>query len=146
MTLSSAAKWLLLVPLAGAVLAGCGALEPPPQSYPHVSVRFDVTVPADTPTDATLILVGSNVALGSETAQGFRLRRQPDGHYTGLVRLPLDTDVSYDIWRGDVWSPELSAEGTPLAARRSFRAEGDMTVTATVARWGAPSKGPPPGG
>ena len=143
MTLSPAAKWLLF---ASAVLAGCGALEPPPQEYPHVTVTFDVTVPADTPADAVITVVGSSLALGSETAPGFKLRRPAaDGHYTGLVRMPRDSDVSYDIWQGDVWIPEVSSEGTPLMARRTLRAEGDMTVPITVARWGSPSKGPAPG-
>ncbi len=144
MTLSLAAKWLLLVPLAGAVLAGCGALQPAPHEQPHASVSFDVTVPADTPADAVVTVVGSDLALGSDTARGFRLRRQPDGHYTGLVRMALASDVSYELWIGDVWIPEVSAEGSPMA-RHTFRVEGDMTVTATVARWGAPSKGPPQG-
>ena len=142
MNLSTAAKWLLLV---SAVLAGCGAIEPPPQEHPHVTVTFDVTVPADTPANAVITVVGSSLALGSETAPGFKLRRQTDGHYTGLVRMPRDSDVSYDIWQGDVWIPEVSAEGTALAARRTLRAEGDMTVAITVARWGSPSKGPAPG-
>jgi predicted alpha/beta superfamily hydrolase len=142
MTLPLAAKWLLLVPLVGAVLAGCGAIEPAPQEQPHASVTFDVTVPSDTPADAVITVVGSDVSLGSNTARGFRLRRQPDGHYTGLVRMALGADVSYALWIGDVWIPEVSAEGASLA-QHSFRVEGDMTVTATVARWGAPSKGPP---
>jgi predicted alpha/beta superfamily hydrolase len=142
MNLSPAAKWLLF---ASAVLVGCGAIEPPPQEYPYVTVTFDVTVPADTSADAVITVVGSSLALGSETAPGFKLRRQADGHYTGLVRMPQDSDVSYDIWQGDVWIPEVSAGGTPLTARRTLRAEGDMTVAISVARWGSPSKGPAPG-
>ena len=142
MTLSHAAKWFLLVPLAGAVLAGCGAIEPPPQEYPHATVTFDVMVPADTPADAVITVVGSNLALGSDTAPGFQLRRQRDGHYSSTLRIALDADVSYELWRSEVWLPELSADGAPVP-RRAFRVEGDMTVTATVARWGAPSKGPP---
>src|SRR5688572_28716416 len=109
MTLSLAAKWLLLVPLAGAVLAGCGAIEPAPQEQPHASVTFDVTVPADTPATAVITVVGSDLTLGSDTARGFRLRRQPDGHYTGMLRMALAADVSYELWQGDVWIPEVSA-------------------------------------
>ncbi|PTL77260.1 hypothetical protein [Vitiosangium sp. GDMCC 1.1324] len=141
MTLSHAAQWFLLVPLASAVLAGCGAIEPAPQSYPHVTVSFDVTVPADTPPDAVVTVVGSDEALGGNTAPGFRLRRQGE-HFTGSVRLSLDADVSFELWLDDVWRPELSADGSPMP-RHSFRAGDDMMVTTTVARWGSPGKGPP---
>ncbi|HEX8825481.1 MAG TPA: alpha/beta hydrolase-fold protein [Archangium sp.] len=141
MTFPHAAKWLLLVPFVGAVLAGCGAIEPAPQAVPHASVTFDVTVPADTPAEAIITVVGSHLALGSDTAPGFQLRRQGDGHYTGVVRISQGAEVSYDLWQRDVWIPELSADGAPVP-RRTFTVEGDMTVTVTVARWGAPSKGP----
>ncbi|MFL5353734.1 alpha/beta hydrolase [Archangium sp.] len=141
MLLSHAAKWFLLVPLASAVLVGCGALEPAPQQYPHATVSFDVTVPADTPAEVVVTVVGSDVSLGGEKAPGFRLRRQ-GSHYTGSLRLAVGEDVSFDLWQEDLWAPELSAEGSPVP-RHSFRVEGDMTVNATVARWGAPGRGPP---
>ena len=141
MSLSHTAKWFLLISLASAVLAGCGAIEPPPQEYPHATVSFYVTVPADTPDDVVVTVVGSAAALGSDTAPGFRLRRQREGHYTGSLRLPVGADVSFDLWQDDVWIPELSAEGSPVP-RHTFRVDGDMTVEATVARWGEPARAP----
>jgi hypothetical protein len=141
MILSHAAKWFLLVPLASAVLVGCGALEPPPQEYPHATVSFDVTVPADTPANAVVTVVGSEASLGGDKAPGFRLRRQLDGHYTGFVRLPVGAEVSFDVWLEGVWTPEFSADGAPVS-RHTFRVDGDMTVRVTVARWGEPGNGP----
>jgi predicted alpha/beta superfamily hydrolase len=142
MTLSYAAKWLLLIPLVGAVLTGCGAIEPAPQVVPYSSVTFLVTVPSDTPSDALITVVSSHASLGGDTAPGFVLRRQGAGVYSGLVRLPVGEEVSFDVWQGDVWRPELAADGAPVS-RHTFMVEaGDMTVPVTVARWGAPSKGP----
>lgn len=143
MPLSHAAKWLLFVPLVGAVLAGCGAIEPPPPQYPHATVTFEVTVPADTPANVLVAVVGSDPSLGKETAPGFQLRRQREGLYSGSVRLAVGAEVSFELWQAEVWRPELSTDGAP-ASRHTFLVEGDMTVTATVARWGAPSMGPPP--
>ncbi len=142
MTLSHATKWLLLLPLVGAVLAGCGAIQPAPQAVPHATDTFHVTVPSDTPTDAVIPVVSSHPSLGGETAPGFVLRRLGAGVYSGLVRLPVGAEVSFDVWQGDVWRPELSADGTAVS-RHTFTVEaGDMTAPVTVARWGEPSKGP----
>ncbi|WP_157758707.1 hypothetical protein [Cystobacter fuscus] len=135
-------KWFLLIPLASVVLMGCGAIEPPPQEYPHATVTFDVTVPDGTPSDAVITVLGSHASLGGNVAPGFYLRRQTNGHYTGMVRLAVDAEVSYTLWREDVWTPELSSEGTPVPLR-SFRVTGDMTVNAQIARWGTPLQGPP---
>ena len=135
-------KWFSLIPLAGAVL-GCGALEPAPRIQPHASVTFDVTVPPDTPASATINVVGSAAALGEDTAPGFHLRRGVDGHYTGMVRLAIDSEVSYELRREQGWTPELSSQGEPMP-RRTFSVDGDMTVSVTVARWGAPGETPPP--
>ncbi|HEY0093229.1 MAG TPA: hypothetical protein VGB96_02845 [Archangium sp.] len=140
MNLSLSAKWFLLVPLVGVVLAGCGAIEPPPPSYPYATVSFDVTVPSDTPPDVVITVVGSDPSLGGDTAPGFRLRRY-EAHYLGTVRLPVGAEVSYALWVDEAWRPELSAEGSPVP-RHSFRVDGDMTVTASVARWGEPGQGP----
>jgi len=142
MTLSYAAKWLLLIPLVGAVLAGCGAIEPAPQAVPHASVTFLVTVPSDTPTDAVISVVSSHASLGGDTAPGFVLRRQGAGVYSGLVRLPVGAEVSFDVWQGDVWRPELSADGAPVPRHTFTVEEGEMTAPVTVARWGEPGKGP----
>ncbi|QRK05737.1 hypothetical protein JQX13_37160 [Archangium violaceum] len=141
MTLSHAAKCFLLVPLASAMLVGCGAIEPPPQEYPHATVTFDVTVPSDTPANAIVTVVGSDPSLGGDATPGFHLRRQGE-HYMGSVRLALEADVSFELWLEDSWCPELSADGAQ-APRHSFRVEGDMTVPVTVTDWGAPSLGPP---
>jgi hypothetical protein len=135
-------KWFLLIPLACAVLVGCGAIEPPPPEYPHATVIFDVTVPEGTPADAVITILGSDPSLGGNQAPGFYLRRQADGHYTGMVRLSVDAEVTYTLWRQDVWTPELTADGTPTP-RRSFHVDGDMTVSAQVVRWGEPLQGPP---
>jgi hypothetical protein len=142
MSLSHPLKWFLLIPCLGVVLGGCGAIEPPPPEILYATVTFDVMVPAETPAEADVTVLGSEASLGGDAAPGFHLRRQADGHYTGLVRLVRDAEVSYALWRQDVWTPELSSEGAPMP-RRSFRVEGDMTVSAQVLRWGEPREGPP---
>lgn len=141
MNLSLSAKWFLLVSLAGVVLAGCGAIEPPPPSYPHATVSFDVKVPTETPADVVVTVVGSDPSLGGDTAPGFRLRRLGEGQYTGMIRLPVGEEVSFDVWVEGAWRPELSAEGSPVP-RHTFRVDGDMTVDVTVSRWGEPGQGP----
>lgn len=140
MSLSHTVKWFLLLPLVCVVLAGCGAIEPPPPSYPHATVSFDVMVPSDTPSNVVVTVVGSDPSLGGGTAPGFRLRRY-GAHYQGSVRLPVGAEVSFELWVDEAWRPELSAEGSPVP-HHSFRVDGDMTVTATVARWGEPGQGP----
>jgi hypothetical protein len=129
-------KWWSLLPLAGAVL-GCGAIESAPREIPHASVTFDVTVPADTPATTSINVVGTAPALGEDRAPGFHLRRGAEGHYTGLVRLAVDDEVSFEVRREEGWRPEVSAQGEPMP-RRTFRVEGDMTVPVQVSRWGAP--------
>lgn len=142
MSHSLRSKWWSLLPLAGALL-GCGAIEAAPREIPYASVTFDVTVPADTPTTTSVNVVGSEPVLGEGTAPGFHLRRGADGHYTGLVRLAVDTEVSFELRREEGWHPEVSAQGEPIP-RRAFRVEGDMTVPVRVSRWGAsePITGP----
>jgi hypothetical protein len=100
-------------------------------------------VPADTPAEALVAVVGSDPSLGKEMAPGFQLRRQREGLYSGSVRLAVGAEVSFELWQAGVWRPELSLDGSPIS-RHTFQVKGDMTVTATVARWGAPSQGPPP--
>ena len=60
-----------------------------------------------------------------------------------LVRLAVDTEVSFELRREEGWHPEVSAQGEPIP-RRAFRVEGDMTVPVRVSRWGAsePITGP----
>lgn len=137
-----ALKWLSLIPLAGAVL-GCGAIEPPPRIVPHASVTFDVTVPPDTPGSTSITVVGSEPALGGGAVPGFYLRRGPDGHYLGMVRLPVDAEVSYEVRSAEGGTPEVSLQGEPMP-RRTFVVHGDMTEAASVVRWGAPGSAPGP--
>ncbi len=141
MTSSRAATCLLFVSLASVTLAGCGAIEAPPKVIPYVSVTFEVTVPADTPPDAVITVVGSALTLGSDMAPGFGLRPQGGGRHVGLVRMQVGEDVSYEIWQRDTWIPEVDAMGARMA-RRTFRVTGDMKVEAAVEHWGAPTEGP----
>jgi predicted alpha/beta superfamily hydrolase len=141
MSSSRAATCLLFVSLASVTLAGCGAIEPPPKVVPYVSVSFEVTVPADTPPDAVITVVGSALTLGSDMAPGIGLRPQGGGRHVGLVRMQLGEDVSYEIWQRDTWIPEVDAMGARMA-RRTFRVTGDMKVEAAVEHWGAPAEGP----
>jgi predicted alpha/beta superfamily hydrolase len=143
MTSFRAAVCLLFFSLASVMLAGCGAIEPPPQVIPYASVTFEVKVPEDTPPGAIITVVGSSLTLGSDMAPGFGLRSQGGGRHVGLVRMMVGEDVSYDIWQRDTWIPEADATGARVA-RRTFRVEGDMTVSITVEHWGAPAAGPKP--
>ena len=143
MTPSRAAACLLFASLVSVTLAGCGAIEPPPQVTPYASVTFEVTVPSDTPSDAVITVVGSSLTLGSDMAPGFGLRPQGGGRHVGLVRMQVGEDVSYDIWQQGTWIPEVDATGARVP-RRTFRVDGDMKVSLTVEHWGAPSGGPTP--
>jgi predicted alpha/beta superfamily hydrolase len=132
----------LLCLLATAVyLAGCGGGEAPENAT--TPVTFALTVPAETPANVELALVGTAGALGADRAPGLLLSREAEGRYTATVKLRAGEEVAFDIWQREVWIPEADATGAPVPRHRVTVQEG-MTVELSVARWGAPSKGPPP--
>jgi predicted alpha/beta superfamily hydrolase len=135
-------KPLLCLLAAALCLAGCGG-EGTAQKNPTTPVTFALTVPAETPTNVELALVGTAGALGAERAPGMLLTREAEGRYTGTAKLRVGDEVAFDVWQRDVWIPEVDVTGAPVPRHR-FTVHGGMTVDLTVARWGEPSKGPPP--
>lgn len=60
-------------------------------------VRFDVTVPANTPCGATVAVIGNDPALGDGKPPGLALTRDVDGHFRGSVMLPVRKVLRYNF-------------------------------------------------
>jgi predicted alpha/beta superfamily hydrolase len=135
-------KSLLCLLVTAVCLAACGGGEGTSENA-TTPITFALNVPAETPANVELALVGTAGALGADRAPGLLLSRAAEGRYTATVKLRVGEEVAFEVWQREVWIPEVDATGAPVPRHR-FTVQEGMTVELTVARWGAPSKGPPP--
>src|SRR5271170_466483 len=75
-----------------------------------VPVRFEVTAPADTPTDQTLYISGDASTLGNWDAAGIPMVRGADGKYTATVQLLSGIQHAFKITRG-TWGTVERGDG-----------------------------------
>jgi predicted alpha/beta superfamily hydrolase len=131
---------LLLWLAVGLVLGGSATAQVP--STRAARLLFDVTVPPETPADASVSLVGTHPALGGGAEPGLVLRHQGGGHFTGTVDVPPGQELSYRILlTGAGRQVELDESGAVVAARK-LASRSSRTVRLSVARWG-PEAGQP---
>ena len=99
---------------------------------PLATLRFEVTVPVQTPDDAIVHLTGSVDGLGPWDPAGLPLRG--DGLWVGELQLPVGTELEFKATRGSWETVEKDRQGDEIDNRR-WRVDGDETVAFTVARW-----------
>jgi predicted alpha/beta superfamily hydrolase len=99
-----------------------------------VTLEFVVTVPGDTPRDATLHLSGDHVTLGTWSGQGLELQRTPDGTYAASAAFKRGESMLYKVTRGSWATVEKGASGGEVDNRR-VTADADKRVEVEVASW-----------
>jgi len=125
---------LSLVALALA-LGGCTA----PEKEAPGTVTFQITVPDNTPADATVYVTGDQEPLGKWNGQGLLLSKQADGTYSGNTVLPPGSQFQWKVTRGSWDSVELGPNFENTDNRAYTVALHDNVAKATVARWRAPT-------
>lgn len=104
-------------------------------SAAEAAVRFEVRVPAGTPTDAVLQICGDRTELGTWSGRGVRLTRLEDGRHVGEVELPAGTPFQFKVTRGGWDTVEKSATGEEIANRQAVATGGADTLAIVVAGW-----------
>lgn len=115
-------------------------LPPPPApTYERVSVLFDVTVPAPTPTNASVAIVGNDEALGNWALPGLPLTRDADGHFRGTVVLSTRKTVFYNIVLANEGGQEADPTGR-ISEGRAFTVEDreSLEIRPVVRNWFIP--------
>src|SRR5512132_3755200 len=108
--------------LAVASLAACG---------PTAGIRFDVTVPADTPQGAAVVVTSTDPAFGS----GVTLTRGDDGLYHGFVAVKDGTPVHFELHLQSPEAAEVDFAYQPVAGHDATVALRAPNVPVTVVRW-----------
>jgi len=140
MTQRSPSRFSLLLLLALTALAGCDPKPTPPMppgEQPYTEVQFDVTVPAETPVEASVFIKGSDPSLTGASNKGLELVFQGGNVYSGKTRLPKRTDITYTV---HLDKPEaqvaLDAAGVVVPTRTLRVEQDEEKVSLTVERWG----------
>ena len=103
--------------LALTALTGCP--KPPPTPDQNYSdVQFDVTVPPETPVNATLLLSGEDAAFKGPSGQGLELVYQGGNTFTVKARMPKNQLLVYTI-RMTAPSEQMAIHGQRMAAIRN---------------------------
>ena len=112
-----------------------------------VQVVFSVSVPAETPQEATLRLAGNLYQLGNTFADlsgGIStlasrmpiLTRVSDSHYETVLNLPIGAYVEYKYTLGDgLWNAEHSSDG-PLMIHHFIVPNTNTQMNDSVSNWG----------
>jgi len=99
-----------------------------------VTIRFIVTVPADTSDDQPVYLSGDNEPLGNWDGAGLLLERHDDGTYQGSLPFRRGAMVQFKATRGSWQTVERNEAGGDID-NRYFVADKDKPVKAVVASW-----------
>jgi predicted alpha/beta superfamily hydrolase len=130
--------FLLLLTLTA--LTGCDPKPPPAPEQKYSEVQFDVTVPLETPVDATLLLTGEDPAFKGLSGQGLELTYQGGTTFTVKARMPKKQPLTYTL---RMTAPSahvaLDAAGTAVPARTLEVDENEESVSFSVERWGPES-------
>lgn len=107
-----------------------------PSTFADVPVEFFVTVPEDTPPDATVCLSGSHPALGNWSPGGVPLKRLDDGRYYIKLKLPVNAQFEYKASLGSWATVEKNKRGGEVS-NRQLKVSGPQRADITVERWAA---------
>jgi predicted alpha/beta superfamily hydrolase len=99
-----------------------------------VHIRFRISVPASTPAEPSIHVVGSDPILGGWSHPGLLARRVRDRHYEAECELPRGESIEFKITRGTWASAEVFPSGTPRYNRHR-RFQRAATVGVVVRQW-----------
>ncbi|WP_375769351.1 alpha/beta hydrolase-fold protein [Archangium gephyra] len=140
MTHRQPTRFPLLLLLTLTALAGCDPKPPPTPEQSYSEVQFDVTVPLETPVDATLLLTGADPAFKGPSGQGLELIYQGGTTFTVKGRMPKNQPLTYSIrMTAPSTHVALDAAGTAVPARTLEAHENEENVSFSVERWGPES-------
>jgi predicted alpha/beta superfamily hydrolase len=129
-----------LLLLALTALVGCDPKPPtptPPAEQTYSDVQFDVTVPPETPVNATLLLTGSDPAFNGVSGRGLELIFQGGTTFSVKAKLPTDKALTYRIV---MTTPSaqvaLDAAGAAVPERTVTVHAAEENVSFSVERWG----------
>ncbi|HEX5752531.1 MAG TPA: alpha/beta hydrolase-fold protein [Archangium sp.] len=127
----------LLLLLTLTALTGCPR---PPTTTPeqnYSDIQFDVTVPLETPVNATLLLSGEDAAFKGPTGQGLELVYQGGTTFSVKTRVPKHQPLTYTV-RMTTPSEQVALDtaGSAVPARTLEAHENEENVSFGVERWG----------
>lgn len=129
---------LLLITLTA--LTGCDPKPPPAPGQNYSEVQFDVTVPLETPVNATLLLTGEEPAFKGPSGQGLELTYQGGTTFTVKARMPKNQALTYTLrMTAPSTHVALDAAGSAVPARTLEAHENEQNVSFSVERWGPAS-------
>lgn len=105
----------------------------PETSTPTTS--FVVTVPPETPEDATVHISGNHAALGDWDGIGVALERGGDGRWRTTLSFSIGTTLEFKVTRGSWETVEKDENGGEIANRTHTVASSSETIEITVASW-----------
>ncbi|WP_257457656.1 alpha/beta hydrolase-fold protein [Archangium lipolyticum] len=138
MTHTHPSRFTFLLLVALTALAGCEPKpDPTPTEQNYTDVQFNVTVPTETPVDATLLLKGEDPSFKGPSGQGLELTFQGGNTFSVKARLPKNKELTYTL---QMTSPTaqvaLDSAGAPVPARTVQVHENEEMVDFEVERWG----------
>jgi predicted alpha/beta superfamily hydrolase len=104
------------------------------EAQTQVTIRFNVTVPDNTPADAAVYLSGGSPQFGRWDGQGLKLDRDDDGHFVKEVVLERGMYIEFKATLGTWERVEKSAVGGEID-NRHVTADTDKRVRFVVASW-----------
>ncbi|AKI98885.1 putative alpha/beta superfamily hydrolase [Archangium gephyra] len=126
----------LLLLLTLTALTGCPKPPPTPEQT-HSEIQFDVTVPPETPVNATLLLTGEDSAFKGPTGQGLELVFQGGTTFSAKTRVPKNQPLTYTV---QMTTPSaqvaLDTAGSVVPARTLEAHQNEENVSFSVERWG----------
>lgn len=140
MTHRTPSRLPFLLLLALTALAGCDPKPPTPtpSEQNYSAVQFDVTVPPETPVNATLLLTGSDPAFNGPSGQGLELVFQGGTTFSVKAKLPKDKALTYRIvMTKPAAQMALDAAGAAVPDRTVTVHEAEENVSFNVERWGS---------
>ncbi len=112
------------------------------QTTGRVDIRFEITVPEETPAPSTFYLIGNAVEVGNWEGSGLPLKAAGSQRFSCTVSLLIGTELEYKITRGSWAEVETSAYGHEIP-NRSFSVTGKSTEKIHVDGWKDHHKKPP---
>lgn len=101
---------------------------------PYDSVIFNVTVPSNTPSNAS-IYFAANITNWNPGDDNYRLTKNTDGTYRIELQVPAGTTIEYKLTRGTWGSVEANSNGTDIANRTLTTTSGTQNINLNVQKW-----------
>lgn len=100
-----------------------------------IPIKFEVTVPQNTPADAQIYLAGNARSLGGWSPTGVALEKRNNGTYSAEVKLPRNGDVQFKVTRGEWGNVETNEAKEQIDNRKLEINKENSPVKISVIRW-----------